>query len=199
MKPGLFSPIVLTLVLALACSGSGNEPSTPDSDSGPVGPGDAVGRLFTVGDIDPDDPAKKIERFKPLADFLAGEMADLGFSGGRVVIARDIDEMAALMRDGEVDLYRDSAFPTLAVRDRADTRVILVRWKDGEASYSSTFIVLRDSGIDSLDDLKGRVVAFEEPHSTSGFVLPAGTLADMGYDIAELATPDSPLSGDSVG
>ncbi len=199
MKPGLFSLIVLTLALALACSGPGNEPPTPDSDSGPAGSGDTVARLFTVGDIDPEDPVKKIERFKPLADFLAGEMADLGFSGGRVVIARDIDEMAVLMRDDEVDLYLDSAFPTLAIRDRAESRVILIRWKDGEASYSSTFIVLRDSGIDSLDDLVGRVVAFEGPHSTSGFVLPAGTLADVGYDIVELSTPNATLSGDSVG
>ena len=50
-------------------------------------------------------------------------------------------------------------------------------------------MALKDSGLNGVEDLVGKIVAFEEPHSTSGFVLPAGTLVQRGYRLRELDAP----------
>ena len=79
-------------------------------------------KTITIGDIDPGDPAKKINRFQPLADYLARELEDFGFTEGRVAIARDIEEMARFLEEGVVDVYLDSAYPTLAVQELSGAR-----------------------------------------------------------------------------
>ncbi len=156
-------------------------------------------QVITLGDIEPDDPLKKFNRFKPLADYLAGRLGDLGFEAGDVVLARDIEEMATLMADGDVDVYFDSTFPTLAVQDLSGSRIILRRWKDADPEYWSTYVALRDNGVSRLEDFRGKVIAFEEPHSTSGFVLPAGTLVDRGFRLREVDAPSATVAADEVG
>ena len=158
-----------------------------------------VDTTITVGDIDAEDPAKKIRRFQPLAEYLAREMQGLGVQTGNVVVARDFDEMARFMSDGTVDVYTDSAYPVLAVQMLAGVEIILRRWKDEEPTYWSTFIALRDSGVTSVDGFLGRVVAFEEPQSTSGFVLPAGTLIQRGFKLREVESVDAQVGPDEIG
>ena len=41
-----------------------------------------------------------------------------------------------------------------------------------EADYEGIIVVKKNSGINTLTDLKGKVIAFEEPHSTSASILP---------------------------
>ena len=155
--------------------------------------------ILTLGDIDPKDAAKKIRRFKPLADYLARHLGEFGIREGRVVIARDIDEMARLLADGQVDFYFNSSFPALTVQALSGTNVILRRWKQGDPTYWSTYIALRDNGISGVDDFVGKVIAFKEPHSTSGFILPAGTLIQRGFTLTEVSRPDAEVAPQEVG
>ena len=173
-------------------------PAPVESEAGRAA-GPSVDTTITVGDIDADDPAKKIKRFQPLAEYLAREMQGLGVQTGNVVVARDFEEMARFMSDGTVDIYTDSAYPVLAVQTLAEVEIILRRWKDEDPTYWSTFIALRDSGIASVDDFLGRVVAFEEPQSTSGFVLPAGTLIQRGFKLREVESVDAQVGPDEIG
>ena len=156
-------------------------------------------QTITLGDIDPDDPIKKVDRFLPLAEYLGANLGEFGITRGDVVIARDTDEMAQMIQEGIVDIYFDSAFPTLEVQDQASTRVIARRWKDGDPSYWSAFIAREGSGIDGVEDFAGKLVAFENPHSTSGFLLPAGTLAQRGLRLRQVADPDARVAADEVG
>ena len=158
-----------------------------------------VPRLITLADIDPEEPGKKIKRLQPLADYLAEHLADLGITDGRVVIARDIEEMARFLEEGKADLYFDSAFPTLAVQLLSGAEVVLRRWKGGTPEYWSTYIALSGNGVSTVEDFVGKVVAFEEPHSTSGFVLPAGTLLQRGLKLREVGAPSASVSDDEIG
>ena len=135
----------------------------------------------------------------PLAEYLAERLKEFGIGDGRVVIARDIQQMADLVRSGAVDIYFDSPFPSLEVSELAGSEVILRRWKGGDAEYWSTYVALAGNGIASVDDLLGKVMAFEEPHSTSGFVLPAGTLLQRGIALTEVTRPDAPVAANEVG
>ncbi len=162
--------------------------ATPSSD-----------QLITLGGIDPDEPTKKLKRFQPLADNLAEHLESLEIQGGQVVIARDIEEMAHFMADGTVDIYFDSAFPSLAVQEISGSEIILRSWKKEDPEYWSIYIALRDKGIGGVEGFLGEVLAFEEPHSTSGFVLPAGTLIQRGYTLRGVDGPDAYVALDEIG
>ncbi len=155
--------------------------------------------ILTVGDIDPDKPARKVERFQPLAEYLAENLSEFGIKKGQVVIARDMQEMSRFMEDGTVDVYFDSPFPTLRVQSLAGSQTIARRWKQRAPTYWSTYVTLKGNGIDSTADFVGKIVAFEEPHSTSGFVLPAGTLIQMGFTLVEVSSPDATVRPDEIG
>ena len=183
----------------LAASGCGS--SGPVSSS-PAETADVVSRpagMITIGDIDPDEPAKKVARFQPLADYLARNLSTYDISEGRVRIARDINEMGALLKDGTVSIYMDSLFPTVSVQELSGSKIIARRWKAQVPTYWSTYVALRGSGIDEVSDFKGAVIAFEEPHSTSGFLLPAGTLVQRGLVLTEATAANEHVGQNEIG
>ena len=158
-----------------------------------------LSQIITLGDLDPEDPVKKIKRFNPLADYLAEHLREHGIREGRVIVARDIAEMARYLLDGTVDIYFDSPFPTLAVHELSNSEVILRRWKQGDPTYWSTYLALKNNGIAGVEDFVGKIIAFEEPHSTSGFVLPAGTLMQRGFTLREVDGPGAGVAPDEIG
>ena len=158
-----------------------------------------LSQIITLGDVDPKDPVKKIKLFTPLGDYLAQYLRGYGIREGRVVVARSIEEMARFLLDGTVDIYFDSPFPTLAVQDLSGSEVILRRWKQGDPTYWSTYVALKNNGIAGVEDFVGKVIAFEEPHSTSGFVLPAGTLMQRGFTLREVDGPGVGVAPGEIG
>lgn len=49
---------------------------------------------------------------------------------------------------------------------------------DGSTGYYSIGFARKDSGINSMDDAKGKTFAFADPNSTSGYLVPAAELAE---------------------
>ncbi|MEL6311035.1 MAG: phosphate/phosphite/phosphonate ABC transporter substrate-binding protein, partial [Pseudomonadota bacterium] len=66
--------------------------------------------------------------------------------------------------------------------------------KSGNTGYVSVVLVRCDSGYESLDDLEGRVLAFADPDSTSGYAVPYFNLVDQGYEPTEYFSA-APFSG----
>ncbi|PKB63230.1 MAG: hypothetical protein BZY67_01130 [SAR202 cluster bacterium Io17-Chloro-G1] len=107
--------------------------------------------------------------------------------------------MGRFMANGEVNVYFDSTFPALAVRDIAGSEIILRRWKEGNPEIWSMFVAREDPGIDSAEDLLGGILAVEEPFSTSGFLLPMGTLVQQGLTATRVVSVDQPVSDNEIG
>ena len=103
--------IGLLLALGLAACRTDDVP-TPTSLAAPA-KSLTPDQMITIGDIEPDEPTKKIKRFQPLADYLAEHLKAYGIEGGQVVLARTIEEMGGFLGDGTVDIYFDSPFPFL--------------------------------------------------------------------------------------
>lgn len=190
--------LVIPVLMSTACQIQAQE-SLSDTLPAPSGEIPSSNQVITIGDIDPDSPRKKIERLTPLAVYLADHLQEFGITEGKVVIARDIQEMAKLLETGAVDLYIDSPFPSLRVQELVSTRIIARRWKSGDAEYWSVFVALPGSGVESVEDFVGKIVAFEKPHSTSGFVLPAGTLIQRGFTLSEVTGPEATVESDQIG
>ena len=188
----------LIMLLSSACTSSPT--SLPEEASAaPATPTLEPGQVITLGDIDANDPIKKIKRFQPLANYLAEHLKEFGVEQGRVVIARDMEEMAQFLIDGTADIYFDSASPTLNVQEISGSDVILRRWKGSAATYWSVYIARRNNGVSGVEELVGKVLAFEEPFSTSGFALPAGTLIQRGFTLIEVDHPDAFVPSDQIG
>lgn len=153
---------------------------------------------LVIGSIG-NSPAEEIKVFHPFATYLARHLRDAGIERGKVVVTRSISEMADRMRAEAVDLYIDSPFPILAVSKLADSRLLLRRWKKGRAEYKSVFVVRADSPIRSLADLSGKVMAFESPFSTSGYLLPKAALLEANYAVREFADPAAAVGAREVG
>jgi len=56
---------------------------------------------------------------------------------------------------------------------------------DGTTFYYSVMVVRADSAIKSLADMKGHSLAFADPNSTSGYLIPSSTLKTKGFDLAD--------------
>jgi len=62
--------------------------------------------------------------------------------------------------------------------------LIVAREADGSVSYISVMVVRADSGISKLEDMKGKSLAFADPNSTSGYLIPNFELKQGGIDTA---------------
>ena len=156
--------------------------------------------MLTLGDIDPDTPALKVERIAPLARYLAPELAAVGVSDVSIRIAPSVDRMIEMLKGGEVDVYLDSLYPTLKVRQLSGSRVILATWVRKQREYHSIFVVRRDGPRpETLGPEGSRESPFEEAHSTSGFFLPALHLRRGGHVVEELASADAKPEAGAIG
>ena len=63
--------------------------------------------------------------------------------------------------------------------------LVVPREKDGSASYIAVMLVRKDSGITSIDQMKGHSLAWADPNSTSGYLIPSATLKRQGVDLAD--------------
>ena len=79
------------------------------------------------------------------------------------------------------------------------TRIIIRRWKSGDPEYWSVYVTHQSSGVKSAEDLVGKIMAFEKPHSTSGFVLPAGTLVQRGFTLSQVSGREATVASDEIG
>ncbi len=63
--------------------------------------------------------------------------------------------------------------------------VVVPQEADGSTYYYSVMVVRADSGIKSLADMKGHSLAFADPNSTSGYLIPSATLKTKGINLAD--------------
>ena len=63
--------------------------------------------------------------------------------------------------------------------------VVVPQEKDGSIFYIAAMVVRKDSGIASVDDMKGHSLAFTDPNSASGYLIPSATLRGKGIDLAD--------------
>ncbi|MFO7960223.1 MAG: phosphate/phosphite/phosphonate ABC transporter substrate-binding protein [Nitriliruptoraceae bacterium] len=172
--------------------GDVEEPST-EAEEAPAEDDEPLVFAFPPGAEDPE----QLDLIQPVAD-LVGEIT------GREVetqIPADYLGVVEALRNGFVDVAVLSPFATAIGRASADLDIILA-WEAGDADLPASAIVVRaDSDITTLDDLRGRNIAFVDAGSSTGHFMPRGYLVEQGlvadedYEFTFAGGHDSALFG----
>lgn len=98
----------------------------------------------------------------------------------RVTVASDYAGVIEALRNRTADLaFVHPVGYVLANREARATIIAKDRWH-GNTSYTSRIYVRKDSGIRTLEGLRGKTMAFVDPASSSGYVYPMLMLIQRG-------------------
>lgn len=98
----------------------------------------------------------------------------------RVTVASDYAAVIEALRNRTADLaFVHPAGYVLANREAKAMIVAKDQWH-GNTSYTARIFVRKESGLKTLEDLRGKTIAFVDPSSTSGYVYPMVMLIQKG-------------------
>jgi phosphonate transport system substrate-binding protein len=136
-----------------------------------------------VGLFQPDRE-KNDATYKPLANYLAAKL-------GRTIELRTVDTwegLAKSLANGETDLALMGPWGYVLANHEAGAQAISTILYDGKPEYFALMITHPDSGIQTVQDLKGRTFAFGDKGSTSGYLIP------LHYFMTQGINPDTYFS-----
>lgn len=115
----------------------------------------------------------------------------------KVFTPADYDGVIQGLLGGTLDVANlgPSAYAKIALTDPKAVEADLVPQNvDGTMGYYSFGFTRKDTGIKSIEDAKGKVFAFGDPNSTSGYLVPYGELSAK-YGDLKAYFKDVPFSG----
>jgi phosphonate transport system substrate-binding protein len=137
--------------------------------------------------------------FQNLVSYVARKLGSGPDTEGKIVIVRAPLQMAKLLEEKKIDFYMESPYPTYVINKQGAASLLLRRWKSGLAEYRSLIFSKRDGETSRLEQLRGRMIAFEDPGSTSGYFLPKVLLLKKGFTLTEKSALDAKVSPKEVG
>ena len=153
---------------------------------------------LTIGSIS-GNASKEIKRHKPLIEYLTRSLKSSGIDKVDIRVTDGINQMTQLMLSGSVDLYIDSPFPSLKLANAGVSDIVLRRWKKGGKQYHNVIFVHTDSLIDSIEDLQGEMIGFEEGFSTSSYYLPKASLQQKGLKLTSKINRHETVANNEIG
>ncbi len=132
---------------------------------------------FGVGLFQPDRE-KNDATYKPLAAYLEKAL-------GRRVILRTVDTWEGLAKSlatGETDIGLLGPWGYVLANHEAGAQAVSTILYDGKPEYFAIMVTHPASGINSIDDLKGKSFAFGDKGSTSGYLIPFYEFQKRGID-----------------
>jgi len=173
------------------CSGSPAAGQTPQKP---------ITATITLGIVAETHQKEIEEHFREFVRYVARKIYPTTVLEGKVVVTATLPDLAKLLDRGMVDFYMESPYPTYVVNSVHGAGTLLLRrWKSGMADYRSLIFTLRNSAIQRLDDLRGKLIAFEDPESSSGYFLPKLFLQRNGFKLAEKPGLDANVGAAEVG
>jgi phosphate/phosphite/phosphonate ABC transporter binding protein len=163
-------------------------------------PGNLEGKTITLGIVAEINQQEIENHFREFVRYVASKISATSTIEGRVVVAATPSQLADLLRQKKVDFYMDSPYPTYIINDvHGAGKLLLRRWKNGMAEYQALIFTKKGSETNRLVDLRGKIIAFEDPGSTSGYFLPKLFLSRMGFKFSEKSGIEAQVSPADVG
>ena len=157
-------------------------------------------KTFTLGLVSAVNQKEIAEHFREFAHYVARKLYAPTDAEGKVVVAPTLSELAKLLTQNNVDFFMESPYPTYVVNHvHGAANLLLRRWKGGKAEYRSLIAARKDSNMSRLQDLRGKIIAFEDPESTSGYFLPKFFLQRNGFKLSQVPAENAKVPMTEVG
>lgn len=130
-----------------------------------------LARDIVMGLIPAENNEEMVQKFEPMRVHLEKKLGQKV----KVFTATDYAGVIEAMKKKRVDIAWFGPLSYYLAEQEAGAEAFAVGIREGSSShtYKSLFIAHCDSGIKSIKDLKGKSVAFVDPASTSGGLMPA--------------------------
>ena len=132
---------------------------------------------FGVGLFQPDKE-KNDATYKPLAEYLGKQL-------GREVRLRTVDTwegLAKSLASGETDMALMGPWGYVLANHQAGAEAVATILYQGKPEYFAIMVTNPKSGINKIDDMKGKTFAFGDKGSTSGYLIPNYEFMMRGID-----------------
>lgn len=144
---------------------------------------------LTIGRVS-GNPRKHAGRLTAFGEYLAHRLEGYGPTGTDIVLDANPETILTRAMRGEIDVISETVFTASRLVNTGAMEIALLEWKRGVQRYRTALIVRKDSDIETLTDLRGRTLAFEDPGSTSGFFLPYLEIMDAGLEMSPMDKGD---------
>lgn len=135
-------------------------------------------KLFFVPSID----AKVLEDNSKIIKGLLEKLTPYHYE---VAIPQSFVAVVEAFGTNRADVAAINTFGYVLAYDKYGAQARLTVLRHGSSTYQSQFIALTNSGINKLEDLAGKKIAFVDPASTSGYLLPLKNLKDKNIQPSE--------------
>ncbi|KAF1048883.1 MAG: putative ABC transporter phosphonate/phosphite binding protein PhnD2 [Herbaspirillum frisingense] len=137
-------------------------------------------QTLTVGLIPAEDSQAMLENSKAVIDSLQKQLG----MPVKPFIATDYNGIIEALRSKKLDVAYLGPFSYVLATSVANVEAFSVAEtkKSGKSYYKSLIITRKDSGIQNLEQLKGRTMAFVDPSSASGHLFPSAGLHKLNID-----------------
>jgi len=152
----------------------------------------AAGTL-TLGAVG-NNPQKEVSAYTPLMKYLENQ---LGVTTN-IVVFENSDQLSTAIVAKKVDFFLDSPLPAAKVCNKSHARFLLRQWKGGIAEYNG-IIAVRTGTANSIADLKGQMISFEDKDSTSSYLLPKLMLKQAKLTLVEKGSFRDKVGANEVG
>lgn len=132
--------------------------------------------VLVIGRVPAENVVRLLKRSQPLIRYLEKELG----MRVRFQFARDYEAMIKGMEKKIYDLVHLGPKSYVEGHERAGYYAILKPIRHGSATYRSMIIVRKDSGINTLNDLRGKTFCFTDKESASGYLYPKVLLLKKG-------------------
>lgn len=165
--PRLFAALAAASAAAIVLTGCSTDAGATESD--PNAP-------ITLATLPMGDDPTAVNPIEVFAEMLEAET-------GREVVVNDVPDYLSVVeaiRSDHMDIGLMSGFPSALAVNTGEVDA-LVAFKGDDAPVS-TCVVLKDSPITTIEDFKGKKLAFADQASSSGFFMPVYMLHEAGLE-----------------
>jgi phosphonate transport system substrate-binding protein len=134
--------------------------------------------VLRVGFVPAEDAQQVMQNAQPIVDILEKQ---LGMEV-QPFVAADYTGVVEALRVNKLDVAFLTPASYVLAKNEANVKVVLKSERKGIASYYAAIITRADSGIQRLEDLRGRTFAFGDALSTTGNIFPRKMFKERGID-----------------
>jgi len=175
-SPLLAGALTLAFLAGIGCDehpapASGGSPGATAAERKGLDP--EVLRIALLPDESPSTIIKNNQGLKEYLERTLGKKVEL-------IVTTDYSSMIEAMRNGRLELAYFGPLSYVLCRSKCDVEPFAALQKNGQTTYQSVVIGNVAAGVSSIEDIRGKRMAYGDPASTSSHLIPKSMLAEKG-------------------